>query len=47
MADAKTVVRDFYESYNGRDLDPTWERLTLPYASVVPHRQADPGGGAL
>jgi steroid delta-isomerase-like uncharacterized protein len=26
MTDAKQVVRDFYESYNDRDLDTTWER---------------------
>ena len=35
MTDAKTVVRDFYESYNGRDLDSTWERYIA--ANLVNH----------
>jgi steroid delta-isomerase-like uncharacterized protein len=35
MTNAKTVVRDFYESYNGRDLDSTWERYIA--ANLVNH----------
>ena len=35
MTDPKTVVRDFYESYNGRDLDFTWERYIA--ANLVNH----------
>lgn len=30
MTDVKKVVRDFYESYNHRDLESTWERYMSP-----------------
>jgi steroid delta-isomerase-like uncharacterized protein len=35
MTDAKTVVRNFYESYNDRDLDTTWQRYIA--ADLVNH----------
>jgi steroid delta-isomerase-like uncharacterized protein len=35
MTEAKQVVRDFYKSYNDRDLDTTWERYIA--ADLVNH----------